>query len=112
MELAASLLMLAGSIFFFVSSIGIVRMPDIYNRIQAGTKATTMGSILMLAGVGIVHSDWWPKLIVALLFVLLTNPISSHVVARSAHYTKEEKTDRTVSDKLEEDFNETQEGEA
>ncbi len=100
MELTAAILMLAGSIFFFVSSIGIVRMPDIYNRIQTGTKATTMGTILMLIGIGIFNPAWWPKLLVALLFVLLTNPISSHVVARAAHYTKEEKSKLTVTDKL------------
>ena len=108
MELTAAILMLAGSIFFLVSSIGVLRMPDIYNRIQTGTKATTMGTILMLLGVGMLNPGWWPKLLVALLFVLLTNPISSHVVPRSAHYTKEKKTDLTVADELEDSADDTQ----
>ena len=100
MELAGAILMLLGSIFFFVSSLGLVRMPDIYNRIQTGTKATTMGTILMLMGIGLIHPLWWPKLLVVLVSVLLTNPISSHVLARAAHYRKEEKTSLTITDSL------------
>jgi len=100
MDLAGSILMLIGSIFFFISALGLVRMPDIYNRIQTGTKATTLGTILMLSGVGLCNPLWWPKLFVVLVSVLLTNPISSHVIARAAHFKGEHKTELTVTDDL------------
>ncbi|HAE21743.1 MAG TPA: cation:proton antiporter, partial [Spirochaetaceae bacterium] len=43
-------LSLVGSLFFLLSAIGLLRMPDAFNRMQAGTKATTLGSMLFLVG--------------------------------------------------------------
>ncbi|MCK5739095.1 monovalent cation/H(+) antiporter subunit G [bacterium] len=100
MALAGAILMLIGSLVFLVSSLGLTRMPDMYNRIQTGTKATTLGTILVLTGVGILHPAWFPKMVVILVFILLTNPISSHVVARAAHFIDEKTTDKTIVDKL------------
>ncbi len=59
-------------------------MPDVFTRIQAGTKASTLGNILVLAGLGIYHPDWWLKLLIIAYFVLLTNPLSSHALSRAA----------------------------
>jgi multicomponent Na+:H+ antiporter subunit G len=102
MEILGASLMLIGSLIFLISSLGLIRMPDIYNRIQTGTKATTMGTLLLLIGVGFLHPFWWTKLLIIALFILLTNPISSHVVARAAHFNKEDKSDLTLADSLEE----------
>ncbi len=76
---------LAGSIFLFLGALGIVRMPDLYNRMQAGTKATTLGNLLTLTGLGLMVPAWLPKILLVALFVLITNPISSHALARAAH---------------------------
>ncbi|WP_177428076.1 cation:proton antiporter, partial [Candidatus Venteria ishoeyi] len=48
MQLLANILLLIGSIFLFLGALGLVRMPDVYNRIQAGTKATTLGALTVL----------------------------------------------------------------
>jgi len=45
MELLGAIITLFGSLFLFIGALGIVRMPDVYNRMQAGTKATTLGSV-------------------------------------------------------------------
>ena len=74
-----------GTAFLFLGALGIVRMPDLYNRMQAGTKATTLGNMLTLLGIGILHPAWLIKLALIALFVLVTNPISSHALARSAY---------------------------
>jgi len=74
-----------GAIFLFLGSLGILRMPDIYNRLQAGTKASTLGSLGMLLGVGLLQPSWLIKVIIIILFILLTNPISSHAIARGAY---------------------------
>ena len=74
-----------GAIFLFLGSLGILRMPDIYTRLQAGTKASTMGSIGMLLGIGFLQPEWMVKMIIIILFILLTNPISSHAIARGSY---------------------------
>ena len=60
-------------------------MPDTFTRIQAGTKASTLGNMLVLAGLGIYHPDWTLKLLIIAYFVLMTNPLSSHALSRAAH---------------------------
>ena len=102
MEIAGSILVLIGSFIFFLSSLGIIRMPDIYNRIQTGTKATTLGTIFVLVGVALLSPTWTPKLVILLVFIILTNPVSSHVVARAAHFNKEPMSPLTIEDKMEE----------
>ena len=74
-----------GAIFLFLGSLGILRMPDIYTRLQAGTKASTLGSIGMLLGIGFLQPAWMVKMIIIILFILLTNPISSHAIARGSY---------------------------
>ena len=75
-----------GAVFLLLASLGIIRMPDVYNRMQAGTKATTMGSIFFLLGIAIASPSWTGKVLILILFIVFTNPISSHVLARAAHY--------------------------
>ncbi len=103
METAGAVLALLGSIIFFLSALGLIRMPDLYNRIQTGTKATTLGTIVLSIGICIIHPEWAWKLIILILFIVLTNPISSHVVARGAHYSGQKMTDKTVADALSEE---------
>ncbi|MDC7233083.1 MAG: monovalent cation/H(+) antiporter subunit G [Spirochaetales bacterium] len=103
MEMAGAILALIGSVIFLLSALGLLRMPDLYNRIQTGTKATTLGTLVLLIGMSLYHPDWAPKLVILMLFILLTNPVSSHVVARAAHYIHQKMTDRTVADALEND---------
>ncbi len=60
-------------------------MPDIYTRMHAGTKATTMGIILVILGAVCMEPSWAWKLILLAVFILLTNPLSSSVIARASH---------------------------
>ena len=76
---------LLGSIFLFLGALGIYRMPDLYNRLQAGTKASTLGAMSMVLGVGLMQLDWLIKLIVIILFIGISNPLSSHALARASH---------------------------
>jgi len=99
-EIIGAFTTLIGSIFILLGSVGMVRMPDFYNRIQTGTKASTLGTMLSLLGIGLIHLDWGGKIVVLILFVLMTNPVSSHVIARAAHFTKISLTGKTVVDKL------------
>lgn len=99
-EIIGAILVLLGSIFLFLGALGLVRMPDLYNRIQAGTKASTLGTFLSLIGLLFIMPEWWGKLILLTIFILITNPVSSHVLARAAHYIKIPLTEKTVADLL------------
>ena len=87
MSLLADVILIIGALFVFLGALGLLRMPDVYNRIQAGTKAVTLGSLCLLLGVGLNHPAWWPKLLIVGLFILLTNPIGSSTLARAFHKT-------------------------
>ncbi len=85
MVVVGKILVLIGSIFLFLGSLGIFRMPDVYNRLQAGTKATTLGALSLILGVGFMNGSFLVKSIVLIIFIVLTNPISSSTIARASH---------------------------
>lgn len=87
-ELVGSILVLIGAFFHFSAGIGMVRMPDAYTRMQAGTKASTLGNTLVLTGLAFYHPGWTLKLVLIIYFVLMTNPVSSHALARAAHFIR------------------------
>ena len=103
LQVAGALVTLVGSIFLFLGAFGVLRMPDLYNRMQAGTKATTLGTIFTLTGIGIYHTEWLWKMMILALFVVITNPISSHALARAAHFIGVPLTKGSVSDALADD---------
>ena len=85
MSLLGDVFLIMGALFCFLGALGLLRMPDVYNRIQAGTKAVTLGSLALLLGTGLHHPEWWSKLLVIGLFILLTNPVGSSTLARAFH---------------------------
>ncbi len=102
-DLVGGALMIAGAAFLLFGGLGVVRMPDIFNRIQAGTKATTLGTLLVLLGAACLRPDWSLKLLLIAVFILSTNPLSSQVLARAAHRSGAALSIKTKVDRLEED---------
>ncbi len=100
--IVVTVLLLAGALFSLVAAIGIVRLPDLYSRMHAASKAGTVGSGLLLLAVGI-HSQDLPILARALagfVFFVLTAPISAHLLARAAHKAGHRLTPPSVRDEL------------
>lgn len=97
---AGNIFLIIGALFLFSAGLGVLRMPDTYNRIQTGTKATTLGTIMVLIGIAFLHPSWTLKLIILIFFVMLTNPVSSHALARAAHTIGTRETESTVIDQL------------
>jgi multicomponent Na+:H+ antiporter subunit G len=91
-EIIGGILLLVGSIFLFLGGLGIFRMPDVYNRLQAGTKATTLGGMSLILGVGFLMVEtswvWMVKAIIIVIFIAFSNPISSHALARAMYKRK------------------------
>ena len=76
-----------GVFFVFLGSLGLVRMPDLYCRMQTATKVTTLGALSMLIGVSILDNNlsFILKSLVIGVFLLMTAPISASVLIRAAH---------------------------
>jgi multicomponent Na+:H+ antiporter subunit G len=85
MRLAADIFLLIGGLFALLGALGLLRMPDVYNRIQAGTKAVTLGALSFLIGIALLHPDWWTKLLCIAGFILFTNPVGSSTIARALY---------------------------
>ncbi len=83
LEITGLILLLIGGTFLFLGGLGIFRMPDTYNRLQAGTKATTLGGMSVILGVGFLEPGWMIKALVLVIFIAFSNPISSHALARA-----------------------------
>ncbi len=86
MTIAAVVLMAVGVGFVFVGSLGMLRFRDVYSRLQASGVSDNAGLGLILLGL-ILHSGWDRHditLVLLLLLMLITNPIVTHSVARSA----------------------------
>ena len=90
------LLLGVGALFALLGVLGVLRMPDVFTKLQAGTKATTLGFLSIVAGMTFLRPEWAGKLVLLGLFVVLTNPIGSHNLARSAHGRREKMVGDTV----------------
>ncbi len=83
----AAALILVGAAFTLTASIGLLRLPDLYTRMHAASKAGTLGSCVVLLALA-VHSDDAAialRAIAGVVFFFLTVPISSHLLAKAAH---------------------------
>ncbi len=94
-----------GIAFNLLGCIGMVRFPDVYNRLQAGTKCVTLGVCLILIGT-IVMADTAPtrlKSFLCAVFILITSPTAAHALARAARHTGVKMWDESVVDQFEEE---------
>ncbi|RLE38263.1 cation:proton antiporter [Candidatus Acetothermia bacterium] len=102
MRVFGEILIGIGTAFLFLGGLGIFRLPDVYNRLQAGTKCTTLGAFSTIIGVGFVHPGWMLKAIVIAVFILLTNPISAHALARASYKSGVKLWEKSVVDRCQE----------
>ncbi len=90
------ILMAIGVFFNLLGGFGLLRFPDVYTRLHAGTKCTTFGSIFICGSVVLIGLRMWYTgstdgsvlalhSLVALVAILLTNPTGAHAIARAAH---------------------------
>ncbi len=89
LELVAISLMVLGSVFTLLAAIGIVRMPDLYCRLSATSKAAPFGVGLILAGTVLVVGEVSFSLQAAAvaIFITITSPVAAHAVARAVFRT-------------------------
>lgn len=81
----STLLIVFGSFWMLIAAIGVVRLPDVFSRLHASTKASSLGLGLILSGVALHFQDSAVtiKVLCAIFFIFLTNPIGAHLIARA-----------------------------
>ena len=82
----AAVLLVIGSLFCAVAALGILRFPDVYTRLHAASKAGPLGAGLILLSVAFASGDWAIAIrcVLGFLFLIMTSPVSAHLLARSA----------------------------
>jgi multicomponent Na+:H+ antiporter subunit G len=98
----AAILILIGSAFILTASIGLLRLPDLYSRMHAASKAGTLGSCVVLLALAVHANDAAISLraLAGVAFFLLTVPISSHLLAKAAHGAGYRLWERSECDEL------------
>lgn len=102
---AALVLITIGVVFDFVGGLGLLRLPDIYNRLQAATKCVTLGTCFILIGVFVElgFTNAGLKAILCMLFILIASPTAAHAISRGSHIYGIKLWEGSVVDKLAED---------
>jgi multicomponent Na+:H+ antiporter subunit G len=102
----AYMVMMVGLIFEFFGILGLIRLPDLYSRLQAAVKCVTFGSAVILLGVfvffGCNPSGY--KALLGIGIILVTAPVSAHAVARAAHRGKIAQAKESLTDDYAKDF--------
>ena len=86
-EIIGYILIIIGILFDIFGCIGLVRFPDVYNRLQAATKCVTLGTIVLLIGVALASGSgaMATKAIICGVFIVLTSPTAAHAIAKGAY---------------------------
>ena len=103
------ILLVIGLFFSFVGVLGVLRMPDVYGRLQASTCIPTLGNICLIIG-GVIYAATHSlgastivKLIIIMLMILCTNPISNHALLKGAYKSGVKSAKELVIDDYKED---------
>ena len=85
-EWMARSFVLAGATFALLAGVGILRMPDVFTRMQASTKASTLGLGCLLIALAIRHHEtaFVVRAAAIAAFMMLTTAVAAHVIARAA----------------------------
>lgn len=101
-DILATLAVVLGTALCVLSAVGIVRMPDVYIRLQVASKASSLGIALLMLGVAIHFDDLsvTVRALLVVVFVFLTAPVAAHVIGRAAYITRTPLAAGTEPDEL------------
>ncbi len=104
-EIIGYIFIVLGLAFDIFGCIGLMRLPDVYNRLQATTKCVTLGTCSILLGTIVIKgfTSTGMKALMCMAFLLLTSPVAAHALSRGAHKSGVKLWEKSVCDKYEED---------
>ncbi|MGH9183318.1 MAG: monovalent cation/H(+) antiporter subunit G [Acidimicrobiales bacterium] len=102
MDIAASVLLLAGVALTILAGIGLQRFPDVFARMHAATKPATLGLVLVVSGAAlrVERPGDVAKLLLVMLLQFVTAPVGAHMVGRAAYRAGTELSPATSVDEL------------
>ncbi|MEM1398961.1 MAG: monovalent cation/H(+) antiporter subunit G [Pseudomonadota bacterium] len=111
-DLIAGALVLFGSCFGLIAAIGVFRMPDLYVRMHAASKAGTLGvgSLLLAVAFHGGETSVVARALIAIFFLVLTAPVGAHLLARAAYVSGVPCWSGTKTDELAGHYNLEQRG--
>ncbi|WP_034918343.1 monovalent cation/H(+) antiporter subunit G [Gillisia sp. CAL575] len=106
-DILVAIFSFSGAIFILLASIGLIRMPDSYLRISVTTKAATLGVGLLLIAAAIHFQDFsiTTRVLAIILFILLTAPISGHLIGRASYFSGVKLWKHSIMDDMEGKYN-------
>jgi multicomponent Na+:H+ antiporter subunit G len=101
-EIIRDIILVIGASFLLLAAVGIIRMPDLYSRIQAATKASTLGVGCIILALAIHFGDTGVtvRALLVIAFFFLTAPVAAHVIGRAAYFVGVPLWERTIFDEL------------
>jgi len=100
-DLIGTIIIGIGLFFEFFGCVGLIRLPDIYNRLQAETKCVTLGTCFVLIGAMIISgvTALSMKALICMVFILLTSPTAAHAIAKGAYKAGVKLWENSIVDK-------------
>jgi multicomponent Na+:H+ antiporter subunit G len=88
-ELVATIAVVLGTLLGVLSAVGLLRMPDVYIRLQVASKASSLGVALLMLGVAVHFNELsvTVRAVLVVVFLFLTSPVAAHVIGRAAYMT-------------------------
>jgi len=101
-DLLIIILITTGTLFMLIASVGILRMPDFFLRLSVTIKAATLGIGFTMAGTALYFTDFpvSTKVLAIVFFLLITAPVSGHMIGRTAYFTGMKLWKGTIIDEL------------
>ncbi len=98
----ATIAVILGAVFGLLSAVGVVRMPDVYIRLQVASKASSLGIALLMLGVALHFGELSVTIraLLVVIFLFLTAPVTAHVIGRAAYITRTPLAPGTRPDEL------------
>lgn len=94
-----------GVFFIVVTTIGLIRLPDVYSRAHAASKSATLAVMSILIGVflhfWLVEGNFNPRIILGIVFLFITGPVGGHMMAKAAYFSGVPLAKETVRDDME-----------
>lgn len=106
LQYAAAVLIVAGAGFGLLAAVGVLRLPDLYTRMHAASKAGVVGAGLVLLAMAVESGEGSViiRAILGILFLLLTTPVSAHLLAKAAYRAGYRPSGITVINELEKEI--------
>jgi multicomponent Na+:H+ antiporter subunit G len=101
-DIVITAMMLFGAFFMFVGALGILRLPDLFMRLSATTKASTLGACSLLLSTAVYFKDTGitGRIAAIIAFIVMTAPVAAHMIGRAAYFSNVPLWKGTIVDEL------------